>query len=481
MMSDRITLLASQERQVLDVFARAEGQESAAVILFRRLHRPVGGLEESDRYVAVAVVPFEEGWVKERSPHHIKFAMAPLRELFRRCREEGLVFGFAHNHPTGMEEFSEADDQNEKTLLEALVHRNGYELHMVSLLWANDGWKARVRAGAAPDQAVPVRHIAILGEGIAMYGYELPSIDEEHDQARAAAAFGQPFTGMLRSLRIGVVGAGGTGSAVITMLARSGIGEMVIIDKDSIARSNLNRLRGAGHPHVERKKAATLKAFIEEYLRLETKVAAIEEMVDNSPAAVDALASCDVIFGCTDDQIGREVLLTSMNFYAQAYIDIGLGGNVAEVKRTPRLINHFGRVSTIMPESGDCLFCQGELSTTAIRYEYALRENPELTEEEAKEKYLAGGGEQAPGVGPFTGAIADFGIISLYDLLNKFHKLPPELKRERYEVDFVKLRIKSNESIRKPECPYCGTHEFLLKKETNRLDRPTLGRVLQHV
>ena len=48
-----------------------------------------------------------------------------------------------------------------------------------------------------------------------------------------------------------------------------------------------------------------------------------------NPQAIDALSSCDVVFGCTDDQIGREVLNTAVYVYAQPYIDVGLGGLVS--------------------------------------------------------------------------------------------------------------------------------------------------------
>jgi len=53
-------------------------------------------------------------------------------------------------------------------------------------------------------------------------------------------------------MRIGVVGAGGTGSLVIELLARAGAGEIIVFDFDLGEQSNLNRvlhLRGSDVAH----------------------------------------------------------------------------------------------------------------------------------------------------------------------------------------------------------------------------------------
>jgi hypothetical protein len=103
----RITLLESIETR-LRKFLESDplGAERAAVVLFRRLSRAAPPLPDSDRYIAVDVVPFEDAWVSSSSRSHIGFALAPLRELLRRCADEHLVFGFAHNHPTAYPAFS---------------------------------------------------------------------------------------------------------------------------------------------------------------------------------------------------------------------------------------------------------------------------------------------------------------------------------------------------------------------------------------
>lgn len=470
----RITLLASQDRRLREHFnSHAHGHERAAIVLFKRLNVIVGDLPQSDRYVAVATHPFEDTWVTGSSPSHIAFETRHLREFFRRCEDESLVFGFAHNHPMGFPNFSDTDDVNELTLLKAASNRNGLHVSLVALLWTQDIWKARVRTGLAPNSAVSARHVSVTDRPMRVY----PATDvrrKDDTYARQAAAFGLPFVHTLQSLRAAVIGVGGTGSPTATLLARSGIGELVLIDPDDLEQSNLNRVRGATRSDVGKNKAAILQRYISS-LGLGTNVIALPFHVD-TPEGIDALASSDVIFGCTDDQVGREVLNTAAYVYAQPYIDVGLGGQLAnDANERPYLRYHHGRVSTILPEAGECLFCQGVLTEQWIRRDYALRENPNMNRIQARERYLEGGAEEAPGVGPFTSAIADFGVATLFDLLAPFRKFPKELRWDAFSLDFVKMALQSSRAHNDVNCPYCGNRQFLVMQEKERLNRPSLG------
>src|SRR5437762_972695 len=96
----RITMLASQETHLTHFLdSHPLAHERAAIVLFRRLHIDVPGLKESDRYLAVEIIHFNDSWVKSSSSAHVAFELKYFRELFRRCEEESLVFGFVHNHP----------------------------------------------------------------------------------------------------------------------------------------------------------------------------------------------------------------------------------------------------------------------------------------------------------------------------------------------------------------------------------------------
>ena len=475
-MSDpRIAMLASHANAIEEFFnTHPDGHERAAIILFKRLALSVPGIDDSDRYVSVDLELIKDEWVTGSSPSHIAYQLHPLREYFRRCEEEELVFGFAHSHPTGYERFSDVDDENEKTLLSALVNRNGPAISFVSLLWTQGRWIARVRKGRQLTESTTARHVIVLDRPLRLF---IPqhSRGENPILARQAAAFGGLFVKKMETLRVGVVGAGGTGSPTATLLARAGVGELVLIDPDVLESSNLNRVRGAREVDVGESKAKTLAAFTNG-LGLGTKAVAICDRVDTA-SGLDAVASCDVVFGCTDDQIGREVINTALYSYAQVFIDVGLGGHVDHRRDgTPYLRYHHGRISTVLPEEGECLFCQGVLAEAVIRSEYARLQQPDMSPEEERERYLVGGGAVAPGVGPFTSATADFGVATLFDLIAPYRRLSEELRWDLLTVDFVRMAIQSPQMKQNNECAYCGRERaFLPGREIYRLNRPALG------
>ncbi len=475
-MQPRITLHASHEAQLQAQFAEHDGNEVAAIVLFRRIARPVEGLNQSDRFVSVEVIKFEPHWTSSRSASHVAFELRHFRSVFQRCEAEALVFGFVHNHPTGFSQFSEVDEENEQTLLRAIANRNGPDVSLVALLWTSAKWLARTRQASDFGRSFLARHILLLARPVSVFlSAEGAEVVPEY-WARQAAAFGKPFVDKMRSLRVGVVGAGGTGSPTITLLARSGVGEIVIVDNDVLERSNLNRVRGAGTKDVGKSKAAILRDFLSD-MGLPTHVVAVPSLIDQDPIAIDALSTCDFIFGCTDDQIGREVLNSCVYVYGIPLIDVGLGGQVSlGADGQPVLRYHHGRNSTVLPEEGECLVCQQVIRPEWIRHQYAIRQNPDLTITEANDRYLVGGGEQAPGVGPFTSATADLGIATFYDLLSGFRKFPPEIRWDYFMVDFVKMEFRSAQESGDKTCPYCKTRTYFMMNEKYRLGRPALGK-----
>jgi hypothetical protein len=317
--------------------------------------------------------------------------------------------------------------------------------------------------------------VAVLGERLQLHGYAA-DVEEAEFGSRQAAAFGAPFVSAIRSLRVAVVGASGTGSPTIELLARAGVGEILIFEKDPLSKSNLNRVRGARMADVTKNKGLVLRDFVKS-LGLPCSAICIERYVDEDGEAVDALSTCDVVFGCTDDQLGRECINAALYIYAMAYVDLGLGGNIEERSDGHACLRrHHGRVSVVLPEFGKCLFCQEVITAKWIAFQIALRANPELTEEEAKDRYLENGGETSPGVGPFTSAVSDFGVSTLFDLIRPYRRLNSTLRRDQFLIDFVTMEIRSVEQADDADCVYCGTRDYLLLGSLTRLKRPALGR-----
>jgi molybdopterin/thiamine biosynthesis adenylyltransferase len=81
--------------------------------------------------------------------------------------------------------------------------------------------------------------------------------------ARQVLAFGPALVDQLKGLRAAVIGAGGTGSAT-TLLARTGVGQLAIVDDDIVEVTNLNRLQGATQSDADamRSKAEVVAASV---------------------------------------------------------------------------------------------------------------------------------------------------------------------------------------------------------------------------
>jgi molybdopterin/thiamine biosynthesis adenylyltransferase len=243
----------------------------------------------------------------------------------------------------------------------------------------------------------------------------------------------------------------------------------------------MNRVRGYIGDHIDKPKATSLKEFIDS-LKLSVKVTAIPESLHESAEAIDAIATADLIFGCTDDAQGRDVLNQALYYYGLVFLDTGIAANIETNTSEPYIRSYKARVSCILPEYGACLRCQRVISDEMIRYEEETKRRPELLnldpETLEREYYLRGGGVQAPGIGPFTGAAADFVVATFMNLIKPYRKLPEDLRDDNIWIDFVHVGIHSVLPDENPDCPFCAERLVLFKKENQyRLDTPSYGKI----
>ncbi|MFN8052786.1 MAG: ThiF family adenylyltransferase [Acidimicrobiales bacterium] len=127
---------------------------------------------------------------------------------------------------------------------------------------------------------------------------------EGHD--RDIRALGEAGARALASLRVGVVGVGGTGSAVVEMPAWLGVRDFVLVDPDNLERSNLSRVFGSSPTDVGDAKVTVAAAAIRR-IAPDARVRSVKGSVVDRVATLE-LADRDVVFGCTDDHLGRLVL-----------------------------------------------------------------------------------------------------------------------------------------------------------------------------
>lgn len=113
----------------------------------------------------------------------------------------------------------------------------------------------------------------------------------------------------IRNAKVGVAGLGGLGSNVAVSLARSGIGQLLLIDFDIVEPSNLNRQQYF-IKHLGMKKTDALKQILKDinpFITIET----MDGYVDESNAC-DLFKDVDVIVEAFDNPISKAVLVNTL-------------------------------------------------------------------------------------------------------------------------------------------------------------------------
>jgi molybdopterin/thiamine biosynthesis adenylyltransferase len=269
--------------------------------------------------------------------------------------------------------------------------------------------------------------------------------------ARQVLALGSEIQSTLERLHVGVVGVGGTGSAVVEQLIRLGVGRLTLVDPDHFADSNVNRVYGSstydrGLPKV------TIAQRHSAHLGLGTHCLALAGHVGKRSVAM-RLRECDVIFGCTDDQWGRSVLCRLAVYYLIPVIDMGVS---IDPNEDGSIRSIHGRVTILQP-SYACLYCRERITPEGVRNESIRINDPARADALAAEGYIAGVPAPAPAVIPFTSAVAANAISEFLDRLIRYKN--SDTKPSEFILRFESDVIARNTRPLNPGC-FCNNKEL---------------------
>jgi molybdopterin/thiamine biosynthesis adenylyltransferase len=399
---------------------RADGCEHASYVLFNRAAIKFDPWDRAahQKLLASTILPVANEQVIESTPTLVTWRTASFLGALKRAEATGRqVVGILHNHPAGVPGFSPQDDLNEPELVQLARNRNGPDTPLVSMILTADGL-LNGRIWLSPTYQMPMRQILVLGDRFSLHypGRGMGRAPAAFD--RQVRALGAALHQDLSRLRIAVVGCGGTGSAVAMLLARLGVGHLVLIDNDVVDVTNLNRLHGARQADADamRLKVKVVGRAITE-LGLGIKVVMKEAWVGD-PDCRDALRACDVIFACTDDHEGRLFLNRLALFYLIPTIDLGL-----HMKLSDQPGGDFqaldGRITIILPGK-TCLACRGVINAVRAGEEALRRSDPGLYERRKIEAYVFGEGEPNPAVVTFTTELACMAVNEMLHRIQGF-------------------------------------------------------------
>jgi molybdopterin/thiamine biosynthesis adenylyltransferase len=455
-MSDRLIVQERHAQHLQEFLLPESGHERAAYLLCSQVEiesDPWTG-QSARRFISHRVLPIGESEIISSSAHHITWSTQSFVDTLKQAQTEGLTAVLVHSHPGGLLEFSEQDDLNESDLIQLAHNRNGQTTSLLSLVVTPD-WQWIGRVWVSPTESHPIDLIQVVGERIQLYYPDRGLGQPLEHLNRQALAFGSVFNQDLAQLRVGIVGLGGTGSALCALAARLGIRRFALFDRDIVEESNLNRLHGATMDDARqaRPKVEVAARNLQD-LGFGIEVRTYQQWITD-PSCRDAMKSCDLVFGCTDDHAGRAILNRFAYYYATPVIDLGLAIEVSQAE-VPEMQALDGRVTVLQP-GNSCLMCRGIINPQLAGEQMLKYQNPNEYERRKVEAYVLGEGNPSPSVVLFTTDVASMALQELVHRLQGFRGKEGAVSQQ---VRKFKLREDRRQGLPpKPHCSVCGSAE----------------------
>lgn len=431
----KIKFFDSQWVPFVEALCAREDVETAGIILAERIGQDV--------LLARELVPVPEAGYAIRERDRIRIDPLAFNRIVRPARERGLSVFTIHTHPGSSEPwFSKADDIGDAVLMPSLfAQADGPH---GSIVVAGESRVPTARAWRQPEACLAI-DLHIVGRALSVAlgeGHELP--ESWFDRQRLAlGAYGQAI---LRSLHVGVVGAGGTGSVTFAQLVHLGVGEITVIDGDIVEASNVSRIIGATTRDVGVTPKVDVLARYAKVVGLGTKVNAVRGRLGVEVAIME-LAECDAIFSCVDRHAPR-ALMNRLSYDKAIFLfDMGSAFRAAS---DGRIEGNGGRVVIAGP-GRPCLACWGHIDANRIRIESLETEE---RARQAADGYVVGADVPQPSVVAFNTQIAGMAVVEFVRTVTQFAgACDPPL---RLAVDFEAGTVRRNRLAGIRKCTICS-------------------------
>lgn len=455
MVRHTFTILDQHYQQLRQSLLRDENEYGALLLCgrSRQIDPWTGAIEERALVREVIDLPAEA--FLERTPTSLSWSTTPLFQLAKRAMMRDYAICIAHSHPGNSLFFSKWDDIADKESFEIVFGRMDTERPHFAMVMDRSG-EFLVRAYDSDLEGHETQLNRVIGDRLKIRYPGRDSIASPIEFDRQSRAFGVRTTDDLGHLRVGIVGCGGTGSAVASLLARSGVSQFLLIDPDRVDITNLNRLHFSTRSDAiaRRHKVDVVGDAIAE-IGLARSVVRIRQHADSFECR-DSLRACDVIFGCTDDHLGRNFLNRLAYFYIIPVIDMGV---LIDPNEQGGYDSFDGRVTVIQP-GYPCQLCRHLISPQKMLEEGMLRNDPARYEEYRRAGYVAGGTDPSPAVVTFTTEIAAVAVNELLHRLTGFRGAQGHCAERVRRFDWIKDSDMVPGGKRNPDCPLCALRKY---------------------
>jgi molybdopterin-synthase adenylyltransferase len=416
----------------------ASDLESAAFVLAR----PVQVSDGAWRLLAIEVLHIRDADYRRRSLTGVELPPEVIAPIIKRARHKKLSVILVHTHPgEGRVGPSAEDLAGEARLLPTLFQRVP-EVPHGRLIIGNTDTNAAVIGATGSETPLEVLEV---GSDLVRAPSLVSSLPLDSVFARQVQAFGEDGQRTLGRFRVAIIGLGGTGSLVAQQLAHLGITKFLLIDRDVVEATNLNRVVGASAPDVGAPKVAVAQRMIRA-IQPKAEVEIARDDVTRQSVARRVLNS-DFFFSCTDSHGSRAVLTQLAYQFLVPGIDLGVRIEVSQ-KRISHVV---GRVQMLAPGLA-CLVCGDVLDPDAVRRDL-------LSEEQQRtDPYIVGAGVAQPSVISLNSVMSGLAVTMFIGFVTG-----APFRSRHLIVRFDTGLVKTIENRVVPECSVCSEMGFLAR------------------
>ncbi len=388
-----LALTATQHHTLKDYLFCGDNKESVAFLLC--------GMRNGDRRKRLCVrevftLP-DEAYI-ERTDVKVKWSPDYIDDILEKAADEKLSVIKIHGHPNGYPDFSSTDDQSDRELL-PLIKKwvDANDVIHGSAVMLPDG-QIFGRTLNENQDFLPIECVSVAGDDLHFWYSDAGNIDTPDFMASHAQIFDEGTIERLQRLSIAIIGASGTGSPTIEQLKRLGVGEIIVVDDDHMEERNVNRILNSSMADAELLKLKTqVQEEAAELHGLNTKIIPISNNLWEKET-IEAVAQCDLVFGCMDTVDGRFILNAISTYYNIPYFDIGVRldasqreGEEGQIREVCGTINYIQPgLSSLMSRS---LFTMQDVAVAGLR-----RNDKTAHERQIKDGYISGVEASRPAV-----------------------------------------------------------------------------------
>ena len=408
----RLRLTGKQHHTLRAHLFPGDGKEAVALALCGRALGPLAEPSPEPRtareiLVVHRIVPVPYKDCSVRTPDRVTWSTALLPPLLLEAAKKGMAVLKIHSHPGDYRAFSSVDDDADRELFPSIdAWVDDRHEHASAVMLPDGRIFARLINGEGAFS--PITAVSIAGDDLNFwYADEFgePRKKEVEPQSpqflnvpdfalRTAQAFGEGTVQRLGRLSVAVIGASGTGSPIVEMLARLGVDELVNVDDDVVERKNLNRILNATDDDARKKTPkVTVLARAVRAMGLGTRYIPIVRSLWDADV-VRLVSQCDVVFGCMDTKDGRDLLNRLAAYYNIPYFDVGVRLDADGYGGVEQIC---GTVNYLQPD-GSSLVSRGAITRDDIRAASLRRTDRKAYDAQVQQKYLRGVQEDRPAV-----------------------------------------------------------------------------------